>query len=603
MLNRTAKLVLIIIVMLPFMALAETADQNDVTNNFNDLLHYLTIGRLDLSKAYATRILEGNPDPVLLFSISGENPQSYTVLQRAKDNKFDTQLSDLCGKVLATIDKGRFIRRQDPKVILEEVKRLSTTPRGQLAAVKRLQDAGEYSIMFMLDALTDPARKDEWPNIVIALPKIGRDAIRPLVAALQTDDVSTKTAIIESLAKMEYPQTLAYLKYILETEKSEQIRQIAAEGIQKIDASALTLPSAQLFYNLAENYYYRADSVAPAADANIANIWFWNAEKKSLERVEVDKGYFFELMTMRCCEWSLKADSSYGEAIGLWLAAFFKAESTGVAMPAYFGQAHPDAFTYAITAGPEYLHQALERALRDKDSHVALAAIEGLAKTAGEKSIVYRLGIVQPLMQALSYDDKAVRYSAAIAIATAGPTQTFSESSLVIQNLAEAISRQDANDSNSQPNQKLDSKLADDYAIRSLEVMLKLGQTKNPVINLSAAQPELIKATRDSRIPVRILAGQVLAYINSPNAQRAIVAMGLHTANQLDVRIAAFNSLAASAKLSGNLLEGDFVDAVFSLISSPQTPPELKTAAAAAYGALNLPSKKVKDLILNQSKS
>jgi HEAT repeat protein len=589
--------------MLPFMALAETADQNDVTNNFNDLLHYLTIGRLDLSKAYATRILEGNPDPVLLFSISGENPQSYTVLQRAKDNKFDTQLSDLCGKVLATIDKGRFIRRQDPKVILEEVKRLSTTPRGQLAAVKRLQDAGEYSIMFMLDALTDPARKDEWPNIVIALPKIGRDAIRPLVAALQTDDVSTKTAIIESLAKMEYPQTLAYLKYILETEKSEQIRQIAAEGIQKIDASALTLPSAQLFYNLAENYYYRADSVAPAADANIANIWFWNAEKKSLERVEVDKGYFFELMTMRCCEWSLKADSSYGEAIGLWLAAFFKAESTGVAMPAYFGQAHPDAFTYAITAGPEYLHQALERALRDKDSHVALAAIEGLAKTAGEKSIVYRLGIVQPLMQALSYDDKAVRYSAAIAIATAGPTQTFSESSLVIQNLAEAISRQDANDSNSQPNQKLDSKLADDYAIRSLEVMLKLGQTKNPVINLSAAQPELIKATRDSRIPVRILAGQVLAYINSPNAQRAIVAMGLHTANQLDVRIAAFNSLAASAKLSGNLLEGDFVDAVFSLISSPQTPPELKTAAAAAYGALNLPSKKVKDLILNQSKS
>jgi HEAT repeat protein len=589
--------------MLPFMALAETADQNDVTNNFNDLLHYLTIGRLDLSKAYATRILEGNPDPVLLFSISGENPQSYTVLQRAKDNKFDTQLSDLCGKVLATIDKGRFIRRQDPKVIVEEVKRLSTTPRGQLAAVKRLQDAGEYSIMFMLDALTDPARKDEWPNIVIALPKIGRDAIRPLVAALQTDDVSTKTAIIESIAKMEYPQTLAYLKYILETDKSEQIHQTAAEAIQKIDASALTLPSAQLFYNLAENYYYRSDSVAPAADANIANIWFWNAEKKSLERVEVDKGYFFELMTMRCCEWSLKADSSYGEAIGLWLAAFFKAESTGVAMPAYFGQAHPDAFTYAITAGPEYLHQALERALRDKDSHVALSAIEGLAKTAGEKSVVYRLGIVQPLMQALSYDDKAVRYSAAIAIATAGPTQTFSESSLVIQNLAEAISRQDANDANSQPNQKLDRKLADDYAIRSLEAMLKLGQTKNPVINLSAAQPELIRATRDSRMPVRILAGQVLAYINSPSAQRAIVAMGLHTANQLEVRIAAFNSLAASAKLSGNLLEGDFVDAVFSLISSPQTPAELKTAAAAAYGALNLPSKKVKDLILNQAKS
>jgi hypothetical protein len=30
---------------------------------------------------------------------------------------------------------------------------------------------------------------------------------------------------------------------------------------------------------------------------------------------------------------------------------------------------------------------------------------------------------------------------------------------------------------------------------------------------------------------------------------------------------------------------------------------ELRTAAAAAYGALNLPSRKVKDLILDQAKS
>jgi HEAT repeat protein len=604
MLNRTTiTSFLTIIILLPISAFAETADQNDIANNFNDLLHYLTIGRLDLSKACATRILEGNPDPVLLFNLSGENPTSYDVLLKAKESQFDAQLADLCGKVIATIDKGRFIRRRDPKVIVEEVKRLSTTPRGQLTAIKRLQDAGEYSIMFMLDALTDPARKDEWPSIVVALPKIGRDAIRPLVAALQIDDVAVKTAVIESIAKMEYPQTLAYLKYIIETDKSEQIRQTAAECIRKIDSTALETPAALLFYRLAENYYYHLDSLAPATDANFANIWFWDAEKKSLERIEVDKGYFFELMTMRCCEWALKADASFGEAIGLWLAAFFKAESTGVPMPSYFGPAHPDAFVYAITAGPEYLHEALARALKDKDSYVAVSAIEALIRTAGEKSMFYRLGIAQPLMQALSYDDKMVRYTAAIAIATAGPTQPFAESTLIIKNLAEAVGQQDANDANSQPDQKLDRRLADSFATRSLEAMLKLGQTKNSAIDLSAAQQELINATRDSRTQVRILAGRVLAHLNSPDAQRAIVAMGLHTANPVEVRIAAFNSLAASAKLNANLLDGDIIDAVFSLISSPQTPPELKSAAAAAYGALNLPSKKVKDLILNQAKS
>lgn len=594
----------IIIFLSPVAAFAQANDQNDVANNFNDLLHYLTIGRLDLAKACATRILESNPDPVMLLTLSGQNPQSYNVLQKAKENQFDAELADLCGKVLATIDKGRFIRRSDPKIIVEEVKRLSTTPRGQLTAIKRLQDAGEYSIMFMIDVLTDPARKEEWPNIVLALPKIGKDAIRPLVAALQIDDVIIKAQIIEALAKLGYPQSLAHLKYIVETDKSEQIRQLATESINKIDPSALMTPSAQLFYNLAENYYYRSESLSPAADANFANVWFWNAERKGLERVEIDKSYFYELMTMRCCEWALKADASFGQAIGLWLAAFFKAESTGVAMPSYFGPVHPDAFVYATTAGPEYLHQALARALKDKDSYVALSVIEALIKTAGEKSMLYRLGIAQPLLQALVYDDKMVKYSAAIAIATAGPTQDFAESSLVMKNLADALGQnKEANDVNSQPAPQLSRQLADSYAIRSLEAMLKIGQTKNSVINLSAAQQTLISATKDNRPMVRILAGQVLAYLNSPNAQRAIAAMALDAANPKEIRIAAFNSLAASAKVNANLLDDSMVDAIYSLISSQDTPAELKSAAASAYGALNLPSKKVKDLILNQAKS
>jgi HEAT repeat protein len=605
--RKTSLIVLTITILAPVAAFAQPNDQNDIANNFNDLLHYLTISRLDLAKACATRILEGNPDPVVLLTLSSENPQSYDVLQKAKENQFDAELADLCGKVMATIDKGRFIRRRDPKVIVEEVKRLSTTPRGQLTAVKRLQDAGEYSIMFMLDALTDPARKEEWPNIALALPKIGRDAIRPLVAALQIDDVTIKAQIIETLAKMEYPHSLAFLKYIVETDKSEQIRRLATESINKIDPSALGIPSAQLFFKLAEDYYYRLESLSPAADANFANIWFWNAEKKSLERVEVDKSYFYELMTMRCCEWALKADSSFGQAIGLWLAGFFKAESTGLPMPGYFGSSHPGAFIYATTAGPEYLHQALERALKDKDSYVALPAIESLIKTAGEKSMLYRLGFAQPLLQALTYDDKMVRYSAAIAIATANPMRDFAESTLVTKNLAEAIVKiKDTNDPNSQPVQKLSPAVADDYAVRSLGAMLKLGQAKNSVINLAAAQEALVSATKDDRLPVRILAGQVLAYINSPNAQRAIAAMALDAANPKEVRIAAFNSLAASAKVNANLLDDSMVDAVFSLISSQSAaggPAELKSAAAAAYGALNLPSKKVKDLILNQAKS
>ena len=43
--------------------------------------------------------------------------------------------------------------------------------------------------------------------------------------------------------------------------------------------------------------------------------------------------------------------------------------------------------------------------------------------------------------------------------------------------------------------------------------------------------------------------------------------------------------------------------AIYSLVSSQQIDSELRSAAASAYGALNLPSRKVKDLILDQSRS
>jgi HEAT repeat protein len=569
-------------------------------DNWNDFLHYTKIGRLDLAKGYAQAILVGKPDPVQLLALAEENQPGYALLLKVIENTYDPNLAELGKKLFAVIEEGRFIRRSDPKVIVEEIKRLSGTERGRLAAVRHLANAGEYAVAYMLDAMAEPARKDELPNIIWALPQIGKDAIRPLAAALQTDNIAIKTEIIEALGKIRYPQALAYLKYILEKDDSPQLRGLAEESIKQIDPAAMKLSAAELFYQLAEKYYYHLESLQPAEDANFANIWFWDTANRRLIREKVDRSYFNELMAMRACEWALKADVEFGQAIGLWLAAFFKAQSTGLDMPSYFGSTHADADVYATTAGPEYLHQALARAVKDKNAYVALGVVEALAANAGEKSLLYRLGIDQPLVQALSFDDRAVRYSAAIAIAAAGPKEAFPESKLVVENLIEAITRVD---SNSDANTGWSQRLADSYAVRSAEVMLKLAQTRNPVIDLSAAKDALISATKDKREQMRILASQILAHLDSPDAQRAIAAMALAEDNSMAVRVAAFESLAASAKLNANLLDDEKVDAIYSLVSSPVTNPKLRSAAAAAYGSLNLPSRKVKNLILDQAKS
>ncbi len=428
-----------IIVVLGIVFLAGSGFCQGVEDNWNDFLHYTAIGRFDLAAGFARKLIESNPDPVLLLELSEANPNGYGILLRMHST--NEELEEVSGQILDIIEQGRFIRRTDAKIIMQEIKRLSSTIRGRLAAEQRLKNAGEYAIPYMLEALADESRRDELANIAEALGKIGRDAIRPLVSALQTDRAAVKAEIIRALGETGYPQSLGYLKYVAENDQSAQLRELAVKAIEKIDSSALKLPAAELLFGLAENYYYHNESLAAAADYDFANIWFWDKGSRSLVREEVGKAHFNELMAMRACEWALKADESLGKAISLWLAAFFKAESTGLAQPEYFGTGHADAMTYATTSGPEYLHQALERALNENNAYVTLEVVEALAANAGEKSLLWRLGTEQPLVKALSFDDRAVRYSAAIAIGAAGPTSEFMGSKLIIENLAEAVGR------------------------------------------------------------------------------------------------------------------------------------------------------------------
>ena len=596
--GKTAVAVAAAVILAANACLAQTLEES-----WKDFLHYTKIGRFDMAKGHAQALLAGNPDPVALLEISRQNEQGYQIMVRVSETAPDAELVELSGKILALIERGRFLQRIEPKIIAEEVRRLSSTDRGWFAAVERLRNAGEYAIPFMLDALADPSREEELPNIVRALPQIGRDAIRPLTTALQTDSVALRAEIIKALGKIGYPQSTAYLKLVAEKDATDKLRELARDSIRQIDPAMLNVPAAQLFYQLGENYYYHAESLASAADANFANVWFWDAATQKLAREEVAKNYFNELMAMRSCEWALKTDPGFGSAIGLWLAAFFKAQSMGEAkMPAYFGDGHADALVYATTAGVEYLHQALARAVKDNNAYVALGVVEALATTAGEKSLLYEIDAAQPLLQALSFDDRKVRYSAAIAIAAAGPQEKFAEAKLVVANLAEALGQtpQPATQNNGNG---WDQQAADSYALRAAEVMLDVAMTRNPVLDLAAAQDALVAATTDKRPQMQVLAGETLAHFDSPGAQRAIAAMALEANNALDVRIPALNSLATSAKLNANMLPDETIDAVYALISSNETDPGLRNAAAAAYGALNLPSRKAKDLILDQAKS
>ncbi len=564
-----------------------------VESDWNDFLHYTLIGRFDLAQGYGQRLLEAKPDPLLLLDLSEENPRGYELLLKMQADS--DLLREIASGVLKIIEEGRYQRRTDPKIILAEIARLNTTIRGRIAAQERLKNAGEYAVPFLLNVLEDSNRREEFANVVQTLPMLGRAAVRPLTAALQMPNTAVKAEIIEALAQIGYFEPLPYLKYLAEKDESAQLKQAALAAIDRIDSSARQIPAAELFFQLAEKYYNRDDSVAASSEFSFANLWFWDAQGQMLRRLEVSHEYFNELMAMRCCEWALKADAGLGKAIGLWLAAFFRAESHGIPMPAYFGEGHAPAMTYAVTAGPEYLMQALSRGLKDKDNYVALQVVEALAVNAGSQALLTRVGLQMPLADALQVENRKVRYSAAIALGQAGPVAGFAGNELIVPLLAEALLKKGADE--------MDAQAAEAYSVRAMETLEQLAVSGNAAVDLSAAMEALIEMNRSGTETMRVSAGRVLVYLSSPEAQRAIVQTAMDENSPKEVRIAAFASLARSAKRNGNLLLSEQIEALYQLVQSRQAEPSLREAAAGAFGALNLPSQRVKDLILEQARS
>ena len=409
--------------------------------NWEEFMHYVLIGRWDLAQGYGQALIELDPDPVEVLDLAQSDrfPDAYKKLLLLSDNE---QLRDIAASVLELIERGRYLRRTNLTRIADEIDRLSGPTRGRMLAVSRLADSGEWAVPLIIQTLRDPTRSEEYANIIWALPKLNKEIVGPLLVVLQQcDELNIQLIVLETLEQLGYPQALPYLLEILERpDASAEIREKATEVYERIAKQKLTdgVSAALEFEQLAEGFYNHQPSLQVAASQIQATVWFWD-RKKGLVFEQVPAGAFDELMTMRACEQAIRLDGDMSSAIALWLSAFFRLEAEGYDQPKYFGANHAGAATYAMVSGPEYLHQVLNRALQNRNQAVALAAINVLQRNSGQQSLLYEIGGESPILQALSYPDREVRYRAALTVAGALPTQPFDQSDLVLPILAEMM--------------------------------------------------------------------------------------------------------------------------------------------------------------------
>lgn len=420
-------------------ALYETGREQ--LNQADDAIYFSLVGQFPIAQANFQALLAGNPDPVALLEFIDRDKKRQETLVLVADNPV---VGESARALLKLLDGGERLIKGDPLRISEHIARLGGPPRQFENAVARLKEAGEYSIPFLVQALRDPKQRELLPAVLRTIPQIDRAGLNPLVQSLRMKDQATLKYIIDALGTIGYSQSVPYLLKLRDASgTAPEVRSAVDAALGSLSGRGVTISSgagaAQAFYDLAVQYYADAESLRADTRLDTANVWYWRDEM--LQNIEVPTAIFNEIMCMRCCEEALLLNADLKPALALWVAANLRREAQlpSGTIDATRPDNDPPAAYYAQSAGPEYCLMALARAIDDKESSVALGAIEALRRTAGAASVLPDAGGRMPLIEALSFGDRMVRVRAAIALAGAVPTKSFAGDHNVMTVLGEAL--------------------------------------------------------------------------------------------------------------------------------------------------------------------
>jgi hypothetical protein len=146
----------------------------------------------------------------------------------------------------------------------------------------------------------------------------------------------------------------------------------------------------------------------------------------------------------------------------------------------------------------------------------------------------------------------------------------------------------------------MDEALATAYAKRAAELLGRLAISRGQVLDVSVAQPTLLASLNDSRADLVKSVADVLALIHSKEAQVGLFTKAADEKTANDVKVACYKSLATNAKFFGNQLDEVHIAELQKVVTSAADL-NVRSAAAEARGALNLPADQAAELILSQA--
>ena len=409
--------------------------------SFGAALLMVDLARIDLALKYLEQFEGGSPDDELLMKMRDKHgTASFLKIARIKE------LQPMSTQLLDRLNAAARKQSEDPAFVDQLIDRLSKGPTQRELAIIELRNAGPRAVPQIVRQMSLPNMAEKQNELSIALIRMGRQVVPPLIGALDAPQERVRAALIGILATLDAKEAIPYLWFpAFSEEQPLGVRVAANEALAKLITGSpakveriTSIAAANELRRLSKMLYENAGLLPREENGNVT-IWGWDAKEETVKPQEFVPAVAAMLISSRFAAQSLALSPDQSEPQRQYLASLLGLE---VLQNGWDKPREPlpgTAFYLATTAGEETVANVLADALAADQPATAVAALEVLTQIGTREQLVNQKGLKSPVLAALNSPDMRIQFAAAIAVLRIEPRFGFANSSRVVTVLSRAL--------------------------------------------------------------------------------------------------------------------------------------------------------------------
>ncbi len=411
------------------------AAQDQVQSLFREGVRLMRQGRDKEALEKFKALLAQDPTNDTVYNLWRRTEESVWARMLLKRGEFEKIAKALISK--ARVERKRLMA--DPAAIKALVQKAlsSDFATRREASIRLAQDHGEYAVPALLEPLGDPDNEDGQIYAQQALVEIGPAVTFPLLAALQSDNVTLRRNILIVLRRLQDTRAIPAIKVLAARDKDALVKKIAQADLAKLGNPDKS--PAELFTEQARRMRNEDSRIIGTFEQGDL-VWAWKDGKLQARKV-LPLVYPVE-MARQTAYRALAVAPSYQPA-RVEVVLDYMTERTTVAQEIIGGNSSPAlaalnnqllaSDVVMAAAGLNTVRQATLAAMKQGDAPLCRTAFSVLASLESARTLP-----TSPLIKALDHNNSLVRTEAAIEIAKLDPQGDFPGAPKVAALLARA---------------------------------------------------------------------------------------------------------------------------------------------------------------------